>query len=181
MDDIETLRKRYPDQKFDKNIKIENYNIFDLPFEVASVDEVRADGLIEHLSFLEEKFFFSEVSRVLKKNGILRVSTNNFEKLVQQWLEAKDDWQDFFKNDEKSIKENYWFGTYTNEPNNRWGYLTASIFGNQNGKGQFHKNCYTVPKIKAICQKLGFENPKIEKFMWKGDRVPMLLIKTTKG
>ena len=33
------------------------------------------------------------------------MSTNNFEKLVQQWLEAKDDWQDFFKNERVYLKQ----------------------------------------------------------------------------
>ena len=55
MDTIDEMRDRYPNQVFDDSLTIEQYDIFNLPYEDASVDEVRADGLIEHLSFKEEK------------------------------------------------------------------------------------------------------------------------------
>jgi len=180
MDNLATLKKRYPGTKFDENLKIENFDIFNLPYESFSVDEIRADGLIEHLSFLEEPKFFTEVSRVLKKNGILKLTTIDFEKLAKQWLEAPDDWKDFFRNDEKSIEESHWFGTYTYSPINRWGYLTASIFGSQNGEGQFHKNCYTKKKFEAICKKINFKILELNEKKWKGDRDHIIELIATK-
>ena len=139
-DDFKIIKKRYPNLKAIKKLKIYNFNIFNLPYEDSSVDEIRADGLIEHLSFLEEKKFFFEAKRVLKKNGIIRLSTVDFEKTIKLWLKAKDDWKDFHRIDNKSIEEQFWFGTYTYKPKNRWGYLTATFYGSQNGKGQYHKN-----------------------------------------
>ena len=63
-DSIEDMRKRYLNTQFDDELIIKNYNIFDLPYQDATVDELRADGLLEHLSFKEEPKFLYEVSRV---------------------------------------------------------------------------------------------------------------------
>ena len=62
----------------------------------------------------------------------------------------------------------------------RWGYLTACIFGNQTSDGQYHKNAYTEPKVKAILKNLEFNTPTIERFLWKGDRDLMMRVKATK-
>ena len=173
-DSIETIKKRYPDQKIDDNLEIKQYDIFNLPYENNSVDEVRADGLIEHLTFKEEKIFFYEILRILKKGGKIQLSTVDFDKTIQQWVLAEDDWIDFHRDDDEAIKKNFWFGTYTYEPKNKWGYLTASLFGSQNGEGQFHKNCYTEKKLNSMCKKLNLKVIKIEKFRWKEDRDHML-------
>ena len=63
----------------------------------------------------------------------------------------------FYHDDTEAIKNNFWFGTYTYKPSNRWGYLTATFYGSQNGKGQYHKNCYFKNKLRAICKKMGFK------------------------
>tara|TARA_B100000575_G_scaffold294590_1_gene311843 strand:- start:6435 stop:7040 length:606 start_codon:yes stop_codon:yes gene_type:complete len=180
MDSLEELKKRYPAQEFDDNIILKNYNLFNLPYENETVDLIRADGLIEHLSFLEESKFFYEIVRVLKKNGKLILSTIDFEKTILQWLNAKDNWNDFFKNDPESIKKEHWFGTYTYEQDNRWGYLTASLFGSQNGEGQFHKNCYSKDKFISICKKLKLEVLSINELRWKGNRDHILELNAKK-
>jgi hypothetical protein len=54
------------------------------------------------------------------------------------------------------------------------------LFGTQNGEGQFHKNAYTEGKIIAICDKMGFSKPTIERFQWKRDRDLMIQATTTK-
>jgi len=146
-DDIETLKLRYPQQQFSDDVKIYHYDIQNLPFPDGSVTEVRADSLIEHLSFIEEAGFFYEVKRVLRPGGIFQFSTTNFAKIVELWLVAEDNWRDFYKNDSEAIAQLHWFGQYSYSTKNRWGYLAAMIFGSQNGDGQFHKNCYTVSKI----------------------------------
>ena len=90
------------------------------------------------------------------------------------WLEAEDDWQDFYRLDDEAIKQKHWFGTNTYEPTNRWGYLTAQLYGSQHGEGQFHQNCYTIPKIHKMLTKLGFAEIGTAEFQWKGDRDPMI-------
>lgn len=181
MDTLEDMRERYPNQEFDDDLTIKQYDLFNLPYEDATVDEVRADGLIEHLPFIDEPRFFYEVIRVLKPGGKLEVSTVDFEKTVKQWLDAEDDWKDFYKDDERSIHDQHWFGTYTYEPKNRWGYLAATFYGSQNGSGQFHTNCYTDKKLIAICKSLNLNVESIEKFQWKGVRDHMLRLKAVKN
>jgi predicted SAM-dependent methyltransferase len=181
MDTLEEMRVRYPNQEFDNNLVIEQYDIFNLPFEKNSVDEIRAEGLIEHLSFIDEPKFFYEIVRVLKPGGKIYLSTVDFETSVKQWLEANDDWRDFYRNDHESIINNHWFGTFTYSPTNRWGYLTATLFGSQNGVGQFHTNCYTEAKLRAIFSRLNLIVESIERFQWKGDRDHMLGIAASKA
>ena len=179
-DSLEEMKKRYPNQTFDDDLKIHQYDIFELPYEDSSVDEVRADSFIEHLGFKDEKRFFLEVRRVLKKDGIFTWNVPDFEDTVRTWLEAEDDWQDFFRDDDEAIKKCHWFGTYSYDTKNRWGYLTAMIFGPQNGDGQYHRNAYTEGKIKAMMKKLGYEIVELSRFRWKEDRDVMLQVTAKK-
>lgn len=174
MDTLEQIRLRYPNQTFSDDIVVVQYDIFNLPYEDNSVDEIRSEGLIEHLPFIDEPRFFYEVARILKPNGTLYLSTVDFEMAAKQWLAAEDDWKDFYRNDEESIFGQHWFGTHTYKPTNRWGYLTATIYGSQNGAGQFHTNCYSKSKLYSICRKIGLEVISIDQFQWKGDRDYML-------
>ena len=179
-DSLEDLTKRYPNQTFDKELLVHNYDIFNLPFSNSSVDEVRADAFIEHLSFKNEKRLFLEVSRVLKVNGTFSFSVPNFEKVVTMWLEAEDNFKDFYRDDDQAIKEQHWFGMNSYSTSNRWGYLTAMLFGSQNGEGQYHTNCYTIPKVRSILKILNFEEIEISEFNWKGDRDPMIQVMSQK-
>ena len=179
-DDEETLKARYPSQDWPEDISIHTYDIFNLPFPDSSVDEVRADALLEHLSFSEEPTFFYEIRRVLRSGGVFEFSVPDFEKVVRLWLAAEDEWKDFFREDPEAIAETHWFGQYSYSMDNRWGYLTAILFGTQHGRGQFHKNCYTVPKIRAIMQRLEFEEPEISHFLWQGVRDPMIQVRAAK-
>lgn len=180
LDTLEELKSRYPAEEFPEGIEVYQYDIFNLPFSDASVAEVRADSLLEHLSFLEERRIFYEVKRVLRPRGIFEFSVPDFEETVRMWLNAKDEWKDFFRNDPEAIAEQHWFGQYSYSTESRWGYLTASIFGPQNSEGQFHKNCYTIPKIRAILRHLEFEEQEISHYLWKGDRNLMILVKAVK-
>ncbi len=174
MDTLEQIRIRYPNQEFTDDMVVVQYDIFNLPYANNSVDEIRSEGLIEHLPFIDEPRFFYEVARILKPGGSLYLSTVDFEAAARQWLAADDDWKDFYRNDEESIFNQHWFGTYTYQPTNRWGYLTATFYGSQNGAGQFHTNCYSEAKLHAICRKIGLEVKAVDHFQWKGDRDHML-------
>lgn len=180
MDSLDEIRGRYPSQKFDDNLIVAQYDIFNLPYPDSSVDEIRSEGLIEHLPFIDEPIFFYEVVRALKPGGLLYLSTVDFEMAVKQWLEAEDDWKDFYRNDQEAILNQHWFGTYTYKPTNRWGYLTATLYGSQNGAGQFHTNCYSEAKLRAICKRINLDVVSIERFQWKGDRDHMLGLTATK-
>ena len=112
MDTIEDLRERYPDKKFPDTTIIKNWDIFNLPVSDNSVDEVRADCLFEHLTFKEEKKAFHEVKRVLKPGGTFNLSVPDLEHIIKSWLEAEDDWKDWYRDDDEAISQKHWFGTY---------------------------------------------------------------------
>jgi predicted SAM-dependent methyltransferase len=174
VDTLDEIKKRYPTVKIPEGIEVYQYDIFNLPFEDSSIKEVRSESMLEHLSFAEEKRFFMEMRRVITSGGELNFSVPDFEALVSLWMEAKDDWKDFYRDDAEAIKQNHWFGTYSYGVENRWGYLTASFFGPQNSGGQFHKNAYTKSKIKAMMEYLNFELLELSSFYWKGDRDLMI-------
>jgi len=174
MDDLETMRQRYPNQTFSDEIKLANYDVFNLPFADGTVDEIKADGFLEHLSFEEEPKFLKEVRRVLKPGGHFVFSVPDFEEVCKIWLAAKDDWKDFYRTDGEAIATRHWFGNNSYALDNRWGYLTAIIYGSQHGEGQYHKNCYSAGKIRAMCAKLGFDVAALNHTRWKGERDPML-------
>lgn len=180
MDTADELRLRYPNHKFAPDLKVYQYDLFNLPYKDGTVDEVVADALVEHFSFIEEPKFFYEVKRVLKSGGIFKFSTPDFEETFKDWLKAKDDWKEFFRNDDEAIAKKHWFGTYTYARDNRWGYLTAMIYGSQNGEGQFHKNCYTEGKVRAMLKYLGFTDIKVRRERWQGDRDMMLYVECRK-
>ena len=147
-------------------------DIFDLPFKDNSVDEIRAEAFIEHLSFLRESFY--EVKRVLKHKGKINFSTINFEKTVKHWLKLKDDWKDFYKTSKKAISEKHWFGTYTYNYTNKWGYIIASIYGSQHEVNII--NCYTKKKLISIFKHLNFIKTKVSEFRWQGKRDFMIRV-----
>jgi len=181
--DLDTKDKiiaRYPNVKIPNNLDIFQYDIFNLPFDDCSILEIRSESMLEHLSFLEEKNFFYEMQRVLAVGGVLDFSVPDFEKTMKLWLQAEDNWKDFFRDDDEAIKQQHWFGQYSYSTDNKWGYLTASIFGPQNSEGQFHKNCYTEKKIRNMMRFLNFEILDMSFFRWKGDRDHMIRVRASK-
>ena len=181
MDTLERIRARYPDKHFADNIVVRQYDIFNLPYADGTVDEIRADSMIEHLDFFEEPKFFYEMRRALKSGGVLALSVPDFEEACRMWLAASDDWKEFFRNDDEAIRQQHWFGTYSAALDNRWGYLITTFFGNQNGQGMYHRNAYSEGKLRAIARQLGFTVAKCERFLWKGDRDPMLYFELVKA
>lgn len=177
---VDEMRARYPNIEIPEGAEIFQYDIFNLPYENDTVDEVRSDSMLEHLSFLDEKKFFYEMKRVLCPGGSLVFSVPDFEAMVRLWLDAEDDWKDFYRNDDEAILKQHWFGQYSYAMDNRWGYLTASLFGPQNSEGQFHKNCYTEKKIRKMMDFLGFEVAELSRFRWKGDRDHMIQVRAVK-
>lgn len=129
-----------------------------LNFGSNSVDEVYHQHFIEHLSFLEEKQAFNEWYRVLKKGGKLRFDVLDFEWIVSKWLLAKDEWISFYES-----KDDHYFG-HGYDTSQRWGVLTAHIFGNGSHDGQYHKNCFTKKKIENILEYFNYSDCKIEYF-----------------
>ena len=42
-DSLEQIRKRYPEKKFENNLILKNHDIFNLPYDDSTVDEIKSD------------------------------------------------------------------------------------------------------------------------------------------
>lgn len=58
-----------------------------LPFDDQSVKFIKCEHMIEHLDYSVCQFFLCECHRVLRKDGVLRISTPSLEKLISLYLE----------------------------------------------------------------------------------------------
>jgi predicted SAM-dependent methyltransferase len=151
--------------------QVYNWDIFNLPVEANSIDEIIAHGFIEHLSFIEERRFWYEVKRILKSGGQIEIEAPDFDELVKMWLNAEDNFKDFWKDDEKE----HWFGQGNRNMDTKWGYLVTTFFGNQSAQFQYHKTAYTIGKMKKICEIINFEPVFIgSSGRWKGYLDPMI-------
>lgn len=159
------------------NIPIIKASIFDLPYEDDTVDEILAEGFIEHLSFADERKFWNEVKRVLKPSGTITVNAPDFDAQCKLWLEAEDSFVSFWNEN----AEEDWFGQGERNMTNKWGYLLATFFGNQSSSYQFHKTAYTKKKFEAICELLNFSVLEIkDDGPWRGKFEPMIMMKAMK-
>ncbi len=154
--------------KFIKSNGVFNLDILELPYPDSSVDELLAEHVIEHLTFSEEKVFFSQALRLLKVGGVLKVEVPDMEWVFREFLNQEDLFKDFYK---VGALDHY-FGNGI-MPNNRWGILTTHIWGNQNGEGQFHKNGYTEKKLQSIGTLMKFSSTTVKIGFNKGTQVLM--------
>jgi predicted SAM-dependent methyltransferase len=180
--DIDTKKEIMERYGIDENsnfssLEVFQYDIFNLPFKNGEVDEILCEAFLEHLSFEDEKKFFDEAKRVLRVGGKIIFTVPDFDEMAKLWLNAEDNFIDFYK---VGVDE-HWFGNNNRNLENKWGYLTAHIYGNQNGQGQFHKNAYTVKKICSMLNLLNFSyNIYFENF--KNTKIKMIrCIATQKG
>lgn len=140
-----------------------NYDISDLPYEDSTVDEILTEHVIEHIPFKDEEKFWRESYRVLKFGGVLQTECPDMEWLCQQFLESKDEFNEFYK----VGSMDHYFG-HGKSIEHRWGMITTHFFGNQNGDGQFHYNGYTKEKLISIGRIIGFTNVDVKKICNKG-------------
>lgn len=57
-----------------------------LPFKDNSFDHIYSEQMLEHLTLSQGKYFINECYRILKPEGVLRISTPDLTKLVQCYL-----------------------------------------------------------------------------------------------
>ena len=76
---------------------VEKLDIFNLPYDDNSVDEILSEHLAEHIGFKDEEKFWRECARVLKPGGKIITETPDMEWLCKQFLEAEDSFKEFYK------------------------------------------------------------------------------------
>ncbi len=134
-----------------------------LPFPDASAVEILAEHVCEHFSFAEEALIWPEFARVLAPGGRLVVEVPDFEWVCASFLEAADDWREFYQ---VGAADHY--AGCGRALDQRWGILQTMFFGNQNGAGQFHHSAYTIGKLQALSAHLGFADIAVQRLFNKG-------------
>lgn len=89
-----------------------------LPYEDASIDEIWANGVIQHFSKEEWKFIKKDWVRVLKKGGKMHICCWNFPWVLRMFL------------------------LHPNEP-----YALQRIYGGQDGEFDYFKNGFTYERL----------------------------------
>ncbi len=152
--------------------RVEKLDIFALPYPDNSVDDILTEHLIEHIRFKDEEKFWKESFRVLKKGGTMTCETPDMEWLCQRFVEANDDFKDFYRVGHKD----HYFGN-GRSVEHRWGIITTHFFGNQNGEGQYHYNGYTKAKLIKIGELIGFQSCEVTKIFNKGAQALVAVFK----
>jgi predicted SAM-dependent methyltransferase len=134
-----------------------------LPYPDASVAEVLAEHVLEHLDFADERRVWTEVSRVLRPGGLFRLEVPDFEWICATFLAARDEWRDFYR-----VGHPDHYAGCGRDLKLRWGILQTMFFGNQNGAGQYHRTAYTCAKLHAIAARTGFKVVSLEAVFNKG-------------
>lgn len=134
-----------------------------LPYADGAVDAVLAEHVFEHFSFAEEALVWPEMARVLRPGGTLTLEVPDFEWVCETFLNAIDDWREFYV---VGAKDHY--AGCGRALDQRWGILQTMFFGNQNGAGQFHRSAYTEGKLRGIATALEFQGIAVRRLFNKG-------------
>lgn len=119
-----------------------NIDIFNLPIENNTVDEIFTEHMLEHLSKYEVPQALKEWARVLKLDGKLVMNLPNLEWCLQQWLAKPEE--------------------------ERWGWQLDTIFGLQTHPGEFHKTGFTKPRLHQLLTGAGFKEIRISDYWSHG-------------
>lgn len=95
-----------------------------LPFKDGEVEAISSSHFLEHLGFDELMPFMKECGRVLKPWGLFECVVPDFEWLCEAFLNTPED--------------------------RRWEFPIMTMFGNQSGPGEFHKNGFTKKRLLNI-------------------------------
>ena len=137
--------------------------------ESNTIDEIYSKWFFEHVSFLDEKSLWENCYRVLKPHGKINIYVPDFEYLCKLFLNATDEFKDFYKLCPKSdSKYGFGHGNDTNFEGGRWGTMISHFYGNQAADGQFHKTAYTAGRIYDIMVHVGFCNVIVTEIMERG-------------
>ncbi|HAA73712.1 TPA: hypothetical protein DCE37_01150, partial [Candidatus Latescibacteria bacterium] len=107
-------------------------DIFKLPLDDDSVDEIFSSHMLEHLGKFEVPQALQEWSRILKPSGKLQLNLPDLEWSAQQWLDLPED--------------------------SRWGWPLDTLFGLQTHPGEYHKTGFTADRIEKILHHIGFQS-----------------------
>lgn len=114
----------------------------DLDFPAASVAEIRAAQLAEHLGFFKAKYFLSECWRVLEPGGRLLLETPHIEKTFEIFLAG-----------DHAVKES----------------ALGWVYGSETA-GMGHVYCFPAPLLEELLAEAGFAVERREEFFFQPAR-----------
>jgi hypothetical protein len=123
----------------------------DLAFPAASVTEIRAAQLAEHLGFFRFKYFLSECWRVLEPGGKLLLETPHIEKTFEIFLAG-----------DHAVKES----------------ALGWVYGSET-PGMGHVYCFPAPLLEELLAEAGFAVERREEFFFQPAR-PALRLQAVK-
>lgn len=112
-------------------------NLISLDYADSSVDEIRAEHVIEHFSREEFKIALRDWFRVLKKGGRILLECPDLEACMQEFLKAP----------------------YAD----KWGWWIKTIYGTQERLGQEHRNGFSEERLEELLELAGFKEVKTRK------------------
>jgi len=115
-------------------------------FEDGSVDEIYSCGAFHYFDRIEAVKVLKEWRRVLKKNGDLRISLGDFEKIVQVYFES-----------DKVLESRGILGPLFG----RWPIVDSDGVE----RCIYQKTCYDFKSLKKILEENGFKD--VKKYNWK--------------
>jgi SAM-dependent methyltransferase len=154
--------------KFPKETKFVQTKVQNLPFKDNYADYIESIDMIEHLPMKELTKAFSEMYRVLKPGGLLRIVTTSFDDVVKSWLDASRELTEKVTRGE-NISEVF-DETYSTTGNNGWIDMARKkvnlammvIYGNQSHEGEYHMNAFTPAIMFVYLSKCGFTKDNIK-------------------
>lgn len=163
MKDVYKQRKA----KFPTGATFVNAMVQDLPFKKNYADYIESIDMIEHIPMRLLCPAFSEMHRVLKKGGMLRIVTTSFDDVVRSWLDASRELTEKVTRGEDisnvfdptfEVTEKGW----EDAARKRVNLAMMVIYGNQFHGGEFHMNAFTPATMFVYLQKAGFKKKNIK-------------------
>jgi predicted SAM-dependent methyltransferase len=114
-----------------------------LPIEAGSIDLIYSEHFIEHISDVQSKQLLAECYDMLRPGGILRISTPDLKKLIEEYTsERLTEWRDVGWLPHTPCQ-------MLNEGVRRWG----------------HQFIYDAPELERVLQSVGFKT--ITRMSWR--------------
>lgn len=156
-----------------------NFQDFEkLPFKDNSVDCVYGSHVFEHMSIFRTPLVFSEIFRVLKKDGVFRLILPDAEKSINEYVKGNSDFL-LFKRRKDRARINY-NKDYTLFECLKEDFLSPSGQVTLLGKNSLaHQNAWDFETIYSDLVVAGFRNDKIKKMSFKNSQSDYFLFEGT--
>lgn len=157
--------------KMPKNIMVHNL-ANGIPFKDNSIDAVYHSHLFEHLDRDVAIKFLIEIKRVLKPDGIIRISTPDFERYCRDYINHYDQ---VIKNSSDAKNHGIYFerileqsvrreASGTKKQNKIMRYIENIILGDARQRGETHQWMYDKVSLGYLLKSIGFKNVASQSF-----------------